>query len=264
MIASSTGDRVPATSVGAHCVDARLARQAGTGVGHALVYVWWENTSAHLLPVECFLPASDVKLTDAAADGVLNVTVWAHLLWVAAERAYCVGARKVRSTVMGPQSTLINVWNRQGGKKRINILCMNLLWTHFFFYIKYRTWRLQPPWLWFAYCSWLVTLAFVVVFEFIPGATASFPLTAKWPLRVNANLAVDAVVTASQTLINIWGERHPLGNKKKSPSSLLKHLRWIVQSHFVFMVNEQDSTATLATLWGCTSVQRCFGLNVSK
>lgn len=49
----------------------------------------------------------------------------------------------------------------------------------------------------------IYVLASVVVSEFIPGATAGFPLTAKGALCVNANLADDAVVTASQTLINI-------------------------------------------------------------
>lgn len=39
MIASSTGDRVPATGVGAHCVDAGVARQAWTAMGHTLVYI---------------------------------------------------------------------------------------------------------------------------------------------------------------------------------------------------------------------------------
>lgn len=39
MIASATGDCVPATRVGAQCVDARLARQAWIGMGHALIYI---------------------------------------------------------------------------------------------------------------------------------------------------------------------------------------------------------------------------------
>lgn len=131
MIASSTGDCVPATGVGAHCVDARLARQAWTGAGHTLIYI------------------------DTAAGGILDETLCAPLLWMAAKRAGCVGASKVWSTIMGPQSTLIYV------------------------------------------------LAVVVIFELIPSATAGFPLTAKGALCVNANLAGDAVVTASQTLINI-------------------------------------------------------------
>jgi len=46
-------------------------------------------------------------------------------------------------------------------------------------------------------------VAIVVVSEFIPGATAGFPLTAKGTLCVNADLAVDAVVIASQTLVRI-------------------------------------------------------------
>lgn len=49
----------------------------------------------------------------------------------------------------------------------------------------------------------IYVLASVVIFEFIPGATSGFPLTAKGALCVNTNLADDAVVTASQTLINI-------------------------------------------------------------
>lgn len=53
----------------------------------------------------------------------------------------------------------------------------------------------------------LLTLASVVVSEFIPGATACFPLTAKGAVCVNANLAGDAVVSANQTLVNIWGDR---------------------------------------------------------
>lgn len=49
----------------------------------------------------------------------------------------------------------------------------------------------------------IYVLASVVVCEFIPGPTASFPLTAKGALCVDANLAVHAVVTISQTLINV-------------------------------------------------------------
>lgn len=131
MIASSTGDCVSATSVGAHCVDTSLARRAWTGKGHTLIYI---NT---------------------AADCILNETASARVLWVAAERACSIGANEVSSTVMSPQCTLIYV------------------------------------------------LASVGICEFIPGATAGFPLTAKGALCVNANLAEDTVVTASQTLINI-------------------------------------------------------------
>lgn len=51
--------------------------------------------------------------------------------------------------------------------------------------------------------AFINVFAVVVVGEFVPGATAGFPLTAKGALCVNTNLAEDAVVTASQTLINI-------------------------------------------------------------
>lgn len=61
MIASSTGDCVPATGVRAHCVDTSLAREAWSGMGHTLVYI---NT---------------------AANGILNESVRALFLWVTAE-----------------------------------------------------------------------------------------------------------------------------------------------------------------------------------
>lgn len=79
-----------------------------------------------------FLLERNTKLTDTAADGVLNETVCALVLRVAAERAGCVGAEKVWSTVVGPQSTLIYIYNRQGGKndQSINILCRNLVFLH--------------------------------------------------------------------------------------------------------------------------------------
>ena len=39
MIASSTGDCVPATGVGAYCVDTRLPKRAWSCIGHALIYI---------------------------------------------------------------------------------------------------------------------------------------------------------------------------------------------------------------------------------
>lgn len=57
MVASSTGDCVPATSVRAVCVDTSLARQAWSGMGQTLIYIWWDNVlskPAHFLYVECF------------------------------------------------------------------------------------------------------------------------------------------------------------------------------------------------------------------
>lgn len=77
---------------------------------------------------------------------------------------------------------------KENNDQSANGLCINL-------------WYLQFHHLY--WCFKFVTLARVVVFEFIPGATASFPLTAKGALRVDADLAVEAVVAASQTLINI-------------------------------------------------------------
>ena len=74
-----------------------------------------------------FLFKWDAKLTDTAAGGILDETLRAPLLWVAAEGASCVGAKKVWSTVVGSQGTLIYVWSRQGGTddQSINILCIN-------------------------------------------------------------------------------------------------------------------------------------------
>lgn len=57
------------------------------------------------------------------------------------------------------------------------------------------------------YYQLLPTLASVVIPEFVPGATACLPLTAKGAVCVNANLAGDTVVSANQTLVNIWGDR---------------------------------------------------------
>lgn len=57
--------------------------------------------------------------------------------------------------------------------------------------------------IWILQFCCLVTLASVVVFEFIPGATAGFPLTAKGAFYVDANLADDTVVNANKTLVNI-------------------------------------------------------------
>lgn len=59
----------------------------------------------------------DTKLTNAGAHGVLKETVSARFLRVAAERAGGVGAEEVRSTVMGSQNALINIYNRQEGKQ---------------------------------------------------------------------------------------------------------------------------------------------------
>ena len=80
------------------------------------------------------LPECDTKLTDTAADGVPNETAWALRLWGAAERAFCVGAQKGCFTVMCLQSTLIYVWNRQGGKDEES---MNMLCTNIIIYMKY-------------------------------------------------------------------------------------------------------------------------------
>lgn len=85
MIPPSTGNGVFATGVGPHSVDTCLAGQAGTVVSQTLINI------------------------DTAADCILNVPVWAALPWVAAERSCRVGAQKVWSTVMSPQTTLINI-----------------------------------------------------------------------------------------------------------------------------------------------------------
>lgn len=73
----------------------------------------WIPTPCYTLnsrtPCGTFLLECDTKLTDTAADGVLNETACALVLRVAAERAGCVGAEKVWSTVVGPQSTLIYI-----------------------------------------------------------------------------------------------------------------------------------------------------------
>ena len=90
------------------------------------------SKSAHPVNVFSLGFRGDIKLTNTAADGVLNVTVWAPLLWVAAKRADCVGAKEVWSTVMGPQRTLIYVWNRKRGKKSSK-MCFK--WILFIIYI---------------------------------------------------------------------------------------------------------------------------------
>lgn len=117
MIASSTGDFVPATCVRALCVVTGLARQAWTGVGNTLVEIWREHyiKTATFLSEECFDLVTLTKLTVTVAHSVLNVTDRATLLRVAAERACSVVAHKVWSTVMGAQSTLVYVWNKQRG-----------------------------------------------------------------------------------------------------------------------------------------------------
>lgn len=82
-----------------------------------------------------FLLEGVTELTDAAAGSVLNVTVSTPLLRVAAEGAGRVGAREVCSTVMGSQSTLINVCNMQEHQS-VKILCKKKYYTvaHSFFY----------------------------------------------------------------------------------------------------------------------------------